>query len=196
MTNIRLKPKEVQMYALITLVCFLIMLLSILNDSGLFIVIFRYFFEDGYHQLLVEESLITGIAVPNNVFELISQFFKYSRFEFDPMIIFGTQWFQVVIPLFATIPALLFYEEFYSIKLFEFHKFKKYQSTVLKEMMQKSLLLGFSIFNAFLLYFLFVLFISKGRFNESVTRSLFEDLLGKGFYQKHVYSYHEVLPVK
>lgn len=188
MKKVILKDKKI--YIFVVIICFVIMAFSILMDSNLINASVRYFKEPDYRDAIRQASVQAGIFSPNSFFEFIGWFLNISYFSFDTNIIFGTIWFQIILPIFASISAFLFYQKLHGVFSFSTHKSKTYSGFLIRQMLKHSFQMGIAIFAGYILFYLFSLGLAQGVLNDTVSRDLFADLFGKSFYADHVYFYH------
>lgn len=95
---------------------------------------------------------------------------------FDYIIIWGTNIFQLFIPFFAIFSVLIFWN-------------RKYNSNV-KNIFNFSLKFTFTIFAAYLVYYLILILSIGNIFNSTIRGELFIDLVGESFYYNHTYIYY------
>lgn len=180
--------KEAKRYMLLFLVCFLVMVICTLYETNIFYILKNFIFNAEYREnfTLAESNIKENI----NILQVINQVISNYDWRFDYSIIFGTNFFQLILPCIVSISGLIFYNKYHSIFKFSIHKHKSYDKYIKNEIKTESLRTSLSIFGSFLLFYAFILLITKGSLSTySVDRTLFIDLFGNSFYYKipHLY---------
>lgn len=175
-------------YLIIFVNCLIFMLVFAINETNIFIILKNYLldtdFRDNYW--IVEGGKYVGFNPLKVIINVLGEY----NWKFDYIIIWGTNFFQTLIPIFASIAGFLFYRDFHSIYKNIIYRIKNYRSFIVKEISVKSLKISLSIFSAYISFFLIILIITKGELNNTITRELFLDILGKEFYSDHTYLYY------
>lgn len=123
------------------------------------------------------------------VFNIMKSVISNMQFTFDVSVIFGTMWFQIIIPLFATISGVAFYQIYNSNLKLKIIRKERYKQTILKEILFNSLKLGSVIFAAYLVFISCAYLISTPGSLGSSERTLFSDLIGNGLFLNHTFLY-------
>lgn len=155
-------------YALIIIIIWLILFFCLLFEINIFDVTYNFVINKEYQNEIIK-------LYNNNLFisyfVLIANLIKNSNFDY--LIIWCTNIFQLLIPFYTI------------ISLFYIKKTEK-----IKDIVIKSLKFSLCIFTSFILFYIFILLITKGETTNYIDRELFLDLLGKQFYQHHIYIYY------
>lgn len=180
-------------YVVVGVICFLIMIASSLSSHSTFEILKRLLFEPGYKENFLVGS-DTGLLVQfePTVFNIMKYNLTtaFSNMVFDTTMIFGTIFFQLLLPLFATVSGVVFYERYHSIlRLSMYKEGKNYSKIIVKQMLINACKLAGSIFLAYVVFFLLIRMIRIPNEFGALERALFSDLFGKAFYREHVELY-------
>lgn len=127
--------------------------------------------------------------INRTVFTIFKDVITHGFYTFDVSVIFGTVWFQVIIPLFSVISGIEFYNSFHSIIQIKIHNKKRYRTAIIKEIISNALKLASSIFISYFVFLVIVFFIENtGRLGAD-GRTMFSDLFGNGLYVNHTFIY-------
>lgn len=178
-------------YLMVFLICTLIMCYGILEEQNVFEILKRAFFEPGY-----KENFFAGTEnakelanVEPSVINIIKHVLSNAQYTLDVSIIFGTRWFQILIPLFAIMSGVVFYNSYNTVMNFEFYRKTKYRPTVFGSVLKNSLKIAVAIFLAYLIFLLFINNIATSGWMGSDERSFFSDILGNRFFIEHTLLY-------
>ena len=175
--------KNNNIYFIIFVITFIIMLVTVLNDTNIFYVVKNFIFDKNYRDnfTLAESSIAYDITL----FQVINKVLGNYDWNFDTMIIWGTNIFQIIIPLFGAIGSLLFFHRKMTIYQLSLYRSKGYLKFLLKEILSECLKITISVFFAYVCFYVICLFVSKGSYNITVTRSFLLDFFGNSFYKEH-----------
>ena len=172
------------------IICLMIMLYGMLGDKNFFWILKESIFNPEYRaNFFLNNETTVGMVIEPTVFNIMKTVISNMHFTFDASVIFGTMWFQIIIPLFATISGIEFYQIYNSNLKLKIIRKESYRQTVLKEILFNSLKLGGIIFIAYLIFISFVYLISTPGSLGSSERTLFSDLIGNNLYLNHTFIY-------
>lgn len=150
-----------------------IFFLSLLFETKIFYVAYRYVFNENYRQEIMN---IYHYPHLKNIFLLMRDWWGNFEWKFDYILVWSTNIFQLLFPIFSIIGSILYFS-------------KKGEENV-KSIFSFSFKLSFTIFCAYFVFFIFIFFITNGNCTNYITRTLFLDLLGESFYNNHIYLYY------
>ncbi len=150
-----------------------IFFLSLLFEAGIFYAAYRYVFGENYRNEIMK---IYHYSHLENIFLLMRDWWMNFEWKFDYIMVWSTNIFQLLFPLFSIIGSILY--------------FSKKRDENVKSILIFSLKLSFPIFFAYFVFFIFIFFITDGNCTNYITRTLFLDLLGQSFYNNHIYLYY------
>lgn len=172
---------EITSMLIIAIVVFIIMVLSVFGPQLHGFV--QYLTSEQYRMYTVDDTLY------HNAFDYLWKGITQSAWSFDSEIIFGTAIFQLLLPFFGTLAAVLFLGKWESIYQLEMSRGKRYGTFLYQKTIAQAATVAGGSFIGFLFYYGFVWLIAQGRIEESVTRPLFTDWFGSSFYSDHRYLY-------
>ena len=177
-----------KVYWVIFGLCLIIMILAMLNETNIFYIVKNFIFSPEYREnfTLAESDVKTNISL----FVVIKQVMTNYRWQFDYLLIFGTNFFQILLPCIVSISGILFYKKFHSIYQYTIYRNANYKKYLLQEIMKESLKMASAFFMSFIIYYIMRLIISKGAMSPYMERSLFLDILGNQFYYNYKYLYY------
>lgn len=169
-------------------ICLLIFLFSMFQETNIFSTLFRYVVDSNYREnySLAESDVKTVF----NIFQVIPYVMTHHPWRFDVSFIFGTNLFQLILPLIVSMCGLVYYEKYYSIEQFCYYRKQQYKKRFLQSIAWHAFVCACSIFLAFLVFYCINFFITKGRLSSYVGRELYLDILGYAFYDMHPYLYY------
>ena len=165
------------------------MFLMTLYQTHIFYIVKQFIFNSEYRDNFVANSEIP-INFDLNVFNIIKFVLGNFKWTYDFMLIWGTNIFQLMIPFFASICALIFYNQNQTINNFIINKKKTYKSFLFKEIFMVSLKMATIVFLAFIIFYIFCIVISKGESSPNIYREFMLDIIGNDFYYKHTQIYY------
>lgn len=112
-------------------------------------------------------------------FEVMIDTLKNYEWNFDYIIIWATNIFQISLP-FLAIFGYMNNKYFYKSDKNKFKMFAK----------KESFKMSVSIFSAYLFFFILIIIICKGRLSTYITREFLIDIFGEKFYFNHTYLYY------
>lgn len=179
---------------IVYLLCLLIMILSALNQTNVFEMTKRYFFEPGYKENFdLEESHIKrekdDMNRPVTLIEVISSALD-GDWRFDYMIIFGTNYFQLLLPCITSLAGVFIFIRNKTIYNYSIYRNKIYKNYLKSEILRNSLLFSITIFLSYITFFVLIFYITKGKNTDYLTRTLFIDIIGNSFYYNHTHLYY------
>lgn len=181
--------KKNKYYLLILCACLIIMIYSVLSDYNFFQSVWRCLTESDYIDLY-NSDLFPGEVPINNMLDFVQHFFKYNHFNFDYIMIFGTNSFQVIMPFLCVITGVRYHNKFYTVDKLKMYRFKKIKYYLSSTMLKQAFLTSIFIFLSFVLYYLFCLKLANAPIMEDMRRDLFADIFGSSFYYNHLYLYY------
>lgn len=146
---------------------------SLLFEMGIFYAAYRYVFSENYRQEIMN---IYPYSHLKNIFLLMRDWWINFEWKFDYIMIWSTNIFQLIFPLFSVVGSILYFVQ------------KREEN--IKLIFSFSLKVSLSIFSAYLVFFSFIFFITNGNYTNYITRTLFLDLFGQDFYKYHIYLYY------
>lgn len=146
---------------------------SLLFEIGSFYAAYRYVFSENYRQEIMN---IYPYSHLKNIFLLMRDWWINFEWKFDYIMIWSTNIFQLIFPLFSVVGSILYFVQ------------KREEN--IKLIFSFSLKVSLSIFSAYLVFFSFIFFITNGNYTNYITRTLFLDLFGQDFYKYHIYLYY------
>lgn len=165
------------------------MLISMINETNIFYMIKEFIFNEDYRNNYANNSDIP-IDFDVNLLNIIKFNLATYNWTYDYILIWGTNIFQLLIPIFASISASLFYNKSQSIGKLMINKEKKYRTFIFKEILINSLKIARSIFSAYIVFFIIAIVISKRTTSVNISRTFLTDILGNEFYYNHTQIYY------
>lgn len=178
----RLKKYKIEI--ILFIVTFSIMLIALYLDHNVFIALYKYLTDTSAKESLTVFIESTSIFPPI-IYLLLRPFITNQ--PFDHLIIWGTNFFQLLISFLSSIACYIFAQNHININQMKYYRKKKMFKTVLLEILKCSFKIAFSIF---LGYFCFYLISIIGGIRPTpslyqsgiLPRTLFLDWLGNDFY--------------
>ncbi len=181
--------KKYKIYIVIFIFSLMIMLISSLYETNIFYMIKEYIFNPEYKANYASNSEVP-INFDINLFNIIKFELSQYHWTYDYLVIWGTNLFQLLIPIIAAISALLFYTKNQTINKFAVNKNKNYKKFLLKEATIISFKIAFSIFMAFIVFYISSIILSNGATNSNISRNFLLDILGTDFYYNNTKLYY------
>lgn len=181
--------KKYKLYFIVMTSCLAIFLICALENSSFFSIIFNYLSDSEFREnyTLAESNVKQNVSI----FYVIKDIFTDNTWYFDTSIIFGTTLFQLILPLYATIAGINFYQKNKSIYKLQYHRINSpYKKQIWQNIINESTTLALSIFIAYLIFYLIIFIIGNGNFTTGVTRDFLKDILGAQFYNNYPYFYY------
>lgn len=150
-----------KIYFILFIIFLFIMFLCTLYELNLFELIKQYYFNN-----IKTKPLLLFLK------EKISE----NNYGFDYIIIWGTNIFQCIIPFFGIISIYLLQD---ALKNFN-----------LKKVFLSAFKISMTVFCAYLIYYLSMIYLFNGTTNSNISGELFLDIFGKNFYYSNVYFYY------
>ncbi len=184
----KLKIKIDNKYIFLFFIFLLLAILQAFQCCGVFDAILSYFIEPGYRE---NYALVAwGIDRDVNLFEVIVDFIHNYKWEFDYMMIFSTNLFQILLPCLVSVFGLFFYEKYTTIYQSSFYRTIHYKKYMLKQIIKESTHVAITIFLSYFTFYVMLLLISRGNMFGDVGRQLFIDIVGVNFYYNHTLFYY------
>lgn len=182
--------KRNEKYLFVFLICFLIMLFGLVRTQNIVEILKRALFENGYKEnfFLYQEDSALKQTTPT-IINIIKHVFSHAVYSFDSTIIFSTEWFQIIIPLFSIICGIDFFNYYHSLFQMEVCKSNSYKLFIFKQLCIRCIKLSGSIFLSYFLFIIVVYNISSLAQLGADNRTLFADLLSNQFYVNHTFLY-------
>lgn len=178
-----------KIYIVIFIFCLAIMLISMLSETNIFYIIKEYISSNEYRENYANNADIP-IDFDINLMNIIKFNLSNYHWTYDYILIWGTNIFQLLLPVLASISAVLFYTKNQSINKLVINKKRSYKSFIFKEAFICSLKTSISIFLAYIIFYIIAVMISDGALNKSINRSFLSDILGTEFYYKYTQIYY------
>lgn len=181
------KKQNFHIYLLIGLFCLITMIITMLNETNIFYIVKNFIFNPEYRNnfTLAESNIKENISLTQVIIHVFSNY----RWNFDYLIIFGTNLFQILLPIIVSVTGLIFYTKYNSIYKFALYR-KEYKKYLLSEIFKESFKMSIIIFSSYMVYYILLLLITKGNNYSFMQRTLFLDILGQNFYNNHLYLYY------
>lgn len=188
--NIMLKKNGI--FIIVYLFLFMLMFFTIFNHLGLFRPLLNYIFN--YEEWQITNAVTDYVFHGNGVFSYFEFLTEISPLEYDYMLIFGTQYMQLLPPIFAMISGIYILRVTKKTMLMEICRYNNYKFYIIKKITISSLKTAICVFLAYLSYFLFCYLISSGKLfsTDQVLRTFLIDIFGVNFYLKNTFIYYLV----
>ncbi len=183
-----MRLRDKRKYVTLFIACLGIMLVTVLANIGLFGIIKNYIFDPVYRANfgLAENDTPLNLSLLG----VIQYVIEATRWEFDYSIIFGTNFFQLLLPCIVSIFGVLFYQKYHTIYQMVSYRKNNFRSFLQKEILKESLKVAISIFLSFVIFYILMFFVADGEMTNYMGRELFLDILGDNFYYQHTYLYY------
>lgn len=167
-------------------------------ECGFFTRMYRGFFEEGYIKgyFLRTDDPIVAAMEPTFINFIKAQIHTLyiemtSINAYDASMIFSKQFLQIILPFFAIIGGIRFYNAYNGIMKFQYSKKTKssYRKNVFINMNEHSFKIALALFLSHVLFGLVMAFLSDELSLGALNRTLFSDILGSSFYQEHIVLY-------
>lgn len=187
----KLLTKENRKYIYIIIICLVIMLYGVMDVMGWIPMIMNTLFNPDYvKNFFINKANPALINTKPTIINVLIDIFS-GQYYFDELMAFGPRFFQIIIPLFAVIPAIQFYKYFHSVYQMRFFKEKQYQKFVFQQITYQSLKLALSIFSAYFIFLIIVQFVSDPTLNQdSIARHFLLDIFGDDLILKYKFVYY------
>lgn len=185
--NMKFWLKRNGFYIGIGVVCLLVMLNSVFNDSVIR-TLWRCLFEPGFKTFYVTETDMAIHNLPPTTMAIMGAVLSniFDHLYFDYQMIFGTNIFALFIPLLTIVSGIRFYVTHHSInKITMYRTSTTYRKEMIKEITKNALKIAGSIFIAYIIYLLMIRAIAGGYRLAARERTLFSDVFGVSFYQTY-----------
>ena len=180
--------KDNMFYVVIFIICIIIMILYTLNQTNVFSICKNFIFNSNFREnFSLAES---EIKIQYNLVDVFVYVISDYMWRFDYMIIFGTNLFQLILPFFTATAGLYFYKKYNTLYKMSLTRVINFKSFIKKEILNDSLKMAITMFTSYMCLFLILYIICGGKFMDYMGRELYLDILGHGFYDKHVYLYY------
>lgn len=180
--------KKNKVYIFVSIICLLIMLFFALNETNVFHIIKEYIFNPDYRDnYSLAES---NVKINMSLMQVIKSVLTNYKWEYDYMLIWGTNVFQTLLPFLIAISGINFYKKYQTIWKSSLYRNNNHAKFLFKEIFKESLKLSLSILCSYFIFYILCIFISKGMTNPSITRTLFIDIIGEKFYYNYTYLYY------
>ncbi|MGL5540549.1 MAG: hypothetical protein ACRDBX_02815 [Erysipelotrichaceae bacterium] len=182
--------KRNRKYIALFMVCLLIMLHGVLDEKNIFWILKESIFNPEYRlNFFGNNETTVGLVIEPTVFNIMKSVVSNLQFTFDVSVIFGTVWFQIIIPLFATISGISFYQIYHSNFKLKIIRKTSYRQSVEREILSNSFKLASIIFAAYFVFLCFSYIVSTPGFLGSSERTMFSDLFGNSLFSNHTFFY-------
>lgn len=114
----------------------------------------------------------------------------YSSFHFDLYMIWSTIYMQILFPLFATAPVILFFREKNGSLAFQANRVKHYKQHIIHKILKYAFFSASLCFVGYLITYLIGVALFPTNLEFDAFRNMFADILGAEFYLQHRYSYY------
>lgn len=165
--------KEMKIFVSFFLITFILMFVFLIFETGLL--------NAGYNfitNLEYQGNIVKFYQKPyfESLFLLMKDWWMNYERNFDSVMIWTTNCFQLLLPFFGIFVAIIYK--------------KRITQKDQKQIVKFSFKLAISTFLAYVLFYIFVLNFCNMYFSDYITRELFLDILGESFYYEHIYFYY------
>ncbi|MGL5979211.1 MAG: hypothetical protein ACRCZJ_09485 [Erysipelotrichaceae bacterium] len=177
-------------YIALFMICLLIMLHGVLDEKNIFWILKESMFNPEYRlNFFGNNETTVGMVIEPTVINIMKSVLSNVQFTFDVTVIFGTLWFQIIIPLFATISGISFYQIYHSNFKLNIIRKMNYRKSVKREILHHSFTLASVVFAAYFVFICFSYVVSTPQALGSSERSLFSDLFGNSLFLNYTFFY-------
>lgn len=166
---------------------FLVMIIWILNVTGLLYVFWNYAFSASYRSIF--EYKAHGLNPDASIFTVIHKLIREYHWEFDYCMSESLTALSLIIPVLSSVTGLLLFRKYHSIYRFCLYRQESRRIFIRGEAVQTSLLMAGMVFIAVLVQYLLVYMLSKGMMYGNVGSHILLDWFGEDFYYTHPYMY-------
>lgn len=177
-----------KLYIYVAIITFIIMLITALNDTGLFYNVFKFITDKNFRTnfTLAESNIRYDISL----FGVITKILTDYEWTYDVMNIWALNIFQILLPIFSALACLYYYQKRNTIYKFAIYKSDNYFKSLIKYITSDSLKMSTSAFIGYLIFLLLSLLISNGNINYTISRTFLLDILGSNFYTEYPVIYY------
>lgn len=155
-----------KIYLLFFILTFSILMSTFVLETDIIKIFSCYFNNVNYNSIALNSSLIENIKWLLNSFE----------WKFDYIIIWTTNIFQLILPIFYIIGCIIY--------------FNINKNSNIKKIMNFAFKTALSIFTSYIFFYLIIVIICKCEHTDYITRNLFLDIFGANFYYSHTFIYY------
>lgn len=185
----KLKFKRNKLYIIVFFVCLLIFVFYALEETNIFFIVKKFLSDPSYKKSYIENSAGTNI---NGILDVIRDVLTRYPWTFDSEIVWGTNMFQLLLPFFASVASVKFYQEYTTIFQLEMYREKKTtQKFLFRKVFKTASHLALAIFLAYLVFYFLTLWVTKGVLMDGFDRELFNEVYPE-FYENSPYIYYIV----
>ncbi|MBW9212435.1 MULTISPECIES: hypothetical protein [Terrabacteria group] len=178
--------KKRQLYVLISILSLLIFVIETLHETGFLQSTFEWLTSASYRENYCRFSDIQPCHV-NSLFSMLEA--ERSFLLFNHNVVMGVMMYQIILPLALGVLTYHFYKWFREIGKMEMVRFKTKKRYLIHKISQESFYFSLFLYVAFILYYFLVLWLTKGRVANEVTREILLDWFGKSLILNHPYFY-------
>lgn len=164
-------------YIYLILTYIFIMFFCTFLDTNVVKIISKYFSNETFkNEIMIIYNNFNFISC---LFEIVVDIIKNYEWNFDYIIIWSTNIFQISLPFLAI------------FGFFNYKNCKNNDKLSFKKLAKKdSIKAAICVFIAYLIFFLLIIIICQGKHSTYITRQFLSDILGDKFYFNHIYLYY------
>ena len=177
-----------KIYIIVCFTTMLVMLLTALNDTNIFYIVIKINTNQSFREnyTLAESNIKYNISLYSVIVQILTDY----TWNYNIMLIWALNIFQIFLPLFSAIACLYYYQKKKTVFQLSLHKSNKYTKFIVKETIKDAHKMSLSAFIGYLAFFALSLIISKCSLNHTVTRTFLIDIVGSNFYNNHQILYY------
>lgn len=185
--------KQNKNYIIVFSICFLLFIYFMLDTLGYTNMLIRLIIEPNYlNHFFVNNDNPALRNVSPTLINFINYLCTNSYCSFDELVVFGTAFFQVILPLVSVVAGIDFYKYYHSLFPMQIIKEENYKKHIIKCISFKSFKLALSVFFAYFLFIIIVQIISDPSIDVGGRRSFLLDIFGNNLYHyKFLYYFLE-----
>lgn len=161
-------------FLIIFCLIFFLMIISAVYEIGIFDSIYNYIIDVKFREKTM--NLYNNYNYIDCLLRTVLEKWNDFEWNFDYIIIWSTNIFQIVLPFFTILGSVLWTQQKKEINK--------------RDIYVASLKMSASIFLAYAVFYILIIIICHGNYSDYITRELFLDLLGDSFYSDHIYLYY------
>ena len=181
--------KKNKIYFILFLLILIIMLYSMCNELYIIPSITKFISNSTYYtETFCSVTDIQPCSV-NNLWDLLEYDMRTIPHTFDPLIIWSTSSFQILIPLFSSVIGVKIYYWYNSIFKLQAYRTNSYYKEFFGKVTSESLKFSISAFFAYLILFSLCILIAGDSVADYLTRDMFLDWFSDDFYINYRFFY-------
>ena len=181
--------KKNRIYIILFLVLTVVMAVMLLQDQNILDICFRWLTSSEYRKnyCLYDENPDCSV---NNLADLIGNVMSSQGRYFDILIVFGTSFIQILLPLLCAVSGVLFYTRWHSVSAVELYRTGSTKQYLYRTILKEALKTGIACFAAYLVLFTLCYLWAEGNTSGYVIHQFLRDILGTEFILSHTAAYY------